>query len=355
MTSPYSGFGNDAFWSRSVASNFDAVDLARRDAPYLKHSDKIMSAGSCFAANIIPYITEAGFDYLYTERRPGIFRVPSENLSYDKFSAGYGNIYTARQLRQLLDQCLGLWQPAEEIWENDGQFIDPFRPGLRYKARSLIEFRALKQQHLNSVKAAFQQATVFVFTLGLTECWLSTADGAVFPACPGTVAGTFDQSRHAFKNLSAAEVAADLDGFITRVRGLNPDLRIILTVSPVPLVATATGRHVLSSTIYSKSALRVAAEDMINTHDNIMYFPAYEIVTGPQAPFDSFEEDRRNVSKAAVEVVMNALLRNSESGTPDAVRSDRAKKEADDADVQKLTRSIVEYECEEAMSDRRLG
>jgi hypothetical protein len=40
------------------------------------------------------------------------------------------------------------------------------------------------------------------------------------------------------------------------------DLRIVLTVSPVPLVATVTGSHVVPATIYSKSVLRIAAQEI---------------------------------------------------------------------------------------------
>ena len=59
----------------------------------------------------------------------------------------------------------------------------------------------MTRQHLDCVLAAFRQASVFVFTLGLTEAWVSRADGAVFPACPGTVAGSFDAGRHHFHNM----------------------------------------------------------------------------------------------------------------------------------------------------------
>ena len=197
-------------------------------------------------------------------------------------------------------------------WEIDGECIDPFRPGLRYRARSRTEFDLLTRQHLDCVRQAFEEATVLVFTPGLTEAWVSRADGAVFPACPGTVAGEFDASRHAFHNMSISEVIDDLNEFIREVRKLNKLLRIILTVSPVPLVATATGGHVLPATIYSKSVLRVAVDEAARANEDVTYFPAYEIVTGPQAPWDFFEPDRRNVSKAAIETVMDALLANCE-------------------------------------------
>ena len=356
-TSPYSFASDRAFWSRGVARCFEPAALMATPEKILRRGDRVMSAGSCFAANIVPYLEKSGFSYVRTETRHPLLRVPAENFGYDNFSASYGNIYTTRQLLQLLYRALDLWHPKEEAWEIDGEFIDPFRPGLRYRARSRPEFDLLTRQHLDCVRQAFEEATVFVFTLGLTEAWVSRVDGAVFPACPGTVAGEFDASRHAFHNMSVSEVAADLNEFIREVRKINSALRIVLTVSPVPLVATATGGHVLPATVYSKSVLRVAADEVLRANQDVTYFPAYEIVTGPQAPWEFFEADRRNVSKAAVETVMDALLANCEVvdslthavGVP-SVHQPTAGPVTQSG--QALAQMIANVECEEAMADQ---
>jgi hypothetical protein len=301
----------------------------------------------------VPYLERAGFYYVRTEpQHPAFSDLDTEALGYANFSAAYGNIYTARQLLHLLQRCLGLFQPAEDRWQSAGAVIDPFRPGLRYPAGSNREFDLLTAQHLRQTLASFRQADVFVFTLGLTEAWVSTIDGAVFPACPGTVAGSFDPLRHAFKNFTVAEVVTDLDQALSLLRSINPEVRVILTVSPVPLVATASGRHVLTATTYSKSVLRAAAGEIAAKDLGVTYFPAYEIVTGPQAPETFFESDRRNVSREAIDVVMGAFLASCEttgSSAPAAI-GDRV----DDAATE-ISRAIMEFECEEAMADRSAG
>lgn len=347
--SPYSTAPDRAFWSRSVARNYAPAALTGDAGPILRRGDRVMSAGSCFAANIVPYLERSGFAYVRTETQHPLLRIPPEALGYANFSAAYGNIYTSRQLLQLIERATGRFKPAEAYWEgDDGTFIDPFRPGLRYRARSVAEFDALTTQHLECVRLAIKQATVFVFTLGLTEMWMAQQDGAAYPACPGTVAGTFDPARHVFHNLTVGDVMRDLHRFIRIVRKMNPSLRIVLTVSPVPLVATATGGHVLPATIYSKSVLRAVAGELAAVLPDVTYFPAYEIVTGPQAPEDFFEPDRRNVSKAAVDTVMAALLANSETGDrPRAAEAPQARA------VQDLSRALVEAACEEEMADRR--
>jgi hypothetical protein len=355
---PYQALEPRAFWSRAVSRRFDPRDLRPGPEPLLRRDDRVMTAGSCFAANLVPPLERAGFHYLRTERRPAALRVPPENLSYDRFTAAYGNLYTARQLLQLLRRARGQWAPQEEAWETEEGVIDPFRPGLRYGAGHLDEFRALTRQHLDRVAEAFAQATVLVFTLGLTEAWVSTADGAVFPSCPGTVAGRFDPARHGFVNFDVAETVADLEAFVDEVREINPGLRLILTVSPVPLVATATGGHVLVATTYSKSVLRVAAGMVERSRPGVTYFPSYEIVTGPQAPADFFEPDRRNVSARAIRVVMDAFLAVCEAGdaAPASAPGDAPAARPDagaerDARAARIAGAIARYDCEEAMAD----
>jgi GSCFA family len=349
---PYKTAPTKAFWSRAVARDWDPTDLVSTKKPLIGRADAVVSAGSCFAANIAPYLTKAGLKYLKTEdmRHPIFDRHLHENFGYDSYSAAYGNVYTARQLLQLLRRSMGTFTPSENRWPSNSNVIDPFRPGLRFLAQSDREFDVITRAHLMRTREAFAKADVFIFTLGLTEAWVSRVDGAVFPACPGTIAGEFDGDRHAFKNFTVEETVADLNEFIVELRRANPTVRIILTVSPVPLAATATGDHVLSATIYSKSVLRVAAQQAVQQHENVIYFPAYEIVTGPQTSGGYFADDRRSVSKAGVELVMRALLSHCERD-PDASAKTVVPPVAK-ANLSALAQRISDYECEENALDR---
>ncbi|MEB3065325.1 GSCFA domain-containing protein [[Mycobacterium] zoologicum] len=347
---PYRNAPGRSFWSRSVSSGFDVRQLVDHDGPLIRPGEPVASAGSCFASNLVPFLERAGFEYLRAERRnPAFSDVHPENLGYEKFSAAYGNIYTPRQLLQLLRRCQGSFRPAEDRWHTDAGVIDPFRPGLRYHALTDAEFDMLGAQHLRAVRRVFEEAKVFIFTLGLTEAWVSRLDGAVFPACPGTVAGTFDEALHAFVNFSVDEVTSDLDAFVTELRVLNPGVRIILTVSPVPLVATATGKHVLLSSTYSKAVLRASAEEIVRRHAFVSYFPAFEIVTGPQAPDLYLEADRRSVTQEAIATVMTAFLAACDAVDEAAQVVNTEREEGDSS--RRLSRALSQAECEEAMAD----
>ena len=353
---PYMQQSDKAFWSRSVSRNFSAEDLLgeKTTGPLFDLNDKVVSAGSCFASNLIPWIEKEGLEYLRTEELPPQFEKLPENLGYRNFSAAYGNIYTARHLLQLYEQALGIRKPVEDRWHVDDLVIDPFRPGLAYPAESDAEFDLLKSAHLSAVLKAFHSASVFVFTLGLTEAWVSKVDGSVFPACPGTISGQFDETKHEFKNFTVAEVTEDITSFISLLRKHNEQVRFIITVSPVPLVATATDSHVLLASTYSKSVLRVAAQQVAKSVEGVTYFPAFEIVTGPQAPFEYFETDRRNVSEIAVAEVMKSLLHGLTSNANDSENSSSARikiKNSLGRRITEMSKRIARAECDEAMMD----
>ena len=305
MANPYSGLPDHAFWSRAVAGRApDQVRPAARPGFAIGPEDRVATAGSCFAQHISRALTARGYGYLVTEPGP-------EDRGYGVFPARFGNIYCARQLLQLFQRAYGLFEPEEGVWRTaDGRAVDPFRP--RVEPGGFADVEALladREVHLAAVRRMFETQDVLVFTLGLTEAWVSDRDGAVFPLAPGVAGGPDDATHIRPHNFSVAETVADLTAVITMARAIRPDLRVLLTVSPVPLKATFEDRHVLVSTGYSKAVLRVAAGMVGDALDRVDYFPSYEIVTGIQAGAGIWAEDLRSVTPGGVSRVMAELAR----------------------------------------------
>ena len=82
----------------------------------------------------------------------------------------------------------------------------------------------------------------------------------------------------------------------------------VMTVSPVPLTGTASGRHVLQATTYSKAVLRAVAGELAQKYDHIDYFPSYEVITNQAARGCFYEENLRSVRREGVEAVMNIFF-----------------------------------------------
>jgi hypothetical protein len=226
----------------------------------------------------------------------------------DDFSAAFGNIYTARQLHQLMLRAYGLLRPVDNAWRRpDGRWVDPFRPQM-LEMDSAEAIAAAREPHLAAVREMFEQCDVFIFTLGLTEAWLA-ADGAALPVPPGVLGITQGASEARFHNFSLDEVTRDLEAFLVDLLHVNPAVRMVLTVSPVALAATYEDRHVLVSNTLSKATLRLAAEAMRVRHGRVCYFPSYEIITAPQNLALSLEPDLRSVAPEGVARVMAVFNR----------------------------------------------
>lgn len=311
---PYRDLPEQAFWRRTVGRQGVAVDPVTMPFLQLNRTDKVATAGSCFAQHIARHLRQSGFHFLVTEpAHPIVPLEVAEAHGYGLFTARYGNIYTSLQLLQLFDRAYDTFTPMEDAWTGpDGTFIDPFRPLIQPGGfASLAELHADRRHHLACVRHAFETLDVFIFTLGLTEAWVSAEDGACFPLCPGVGGGVFDPARHLFRNLRVRDVNGHLTAFLDRLGQVNPSARVVLTVSPVPLVATASSAHVLPATIYSKAVLRAAAQEIMEDHEHVHYFPSYEIITGPQTQGRYFAPDLRQVTEEGVARVMAIFLRHT--------------------------------------------
>lgn len=355
MSNPYSKKPDYQFWRRAVsgrgATEVDPVVAV----PFgISRTDRVATAGSCFAQHISRYLQKNGFNYFVPEDKPLYSFSAPEN--YGTFSARYGNVYTVRQLWQLFQRAYGLYQPIDEAWKRtDGRYIDPFRPRIQNDGFATVEeVLADRESHLAAVRRTFEECDVFVFTLGLTEGWESTLDGAVFPLAPGTVSAVHDTGRYAFHNFTVPEMEADLDRFIGALREVNPASKVLLTVSPVALIATFEEQHALTATTYSKAALRVVAEMARRSHSLVSYFPSYEMIVGPQARSTFFEDDLREVRPEGVSHVMSVfarhyLARDVQSMPERIVEQQPSRLLRDQAEVLREVQGII---CDEEEIDR---
>lgn len=349
MSHPYSEMPGYRRWRWGVAeAPFTEFDPVVAFPFRISTGDRIATAGSCFAQHVARHLRLHGFHFLDTEPpHPLLSMATVQDFSYGVFSARFGNIYTSRQLLQLFRRAYGRFQPIDDVWQKLDRYFDPFRPSIQPNGfATLEEYTADRRQHFSAVRRMFEQADVFVFTLGLTECWISLEDGAVYPMCPGTVAGTFDPQRHVFLNLTVEDVTADFTSFVDELRAVNPGVKIVLTVSPVPLAATAIDRHVWVSTTVSKAVLRVAAERLTEL-PGVAYFPSYEIITSPSNRGAYFAEDLRSVREEGVKRVMELFFRHAGGQAEQSTNAAPTKQDAFLARMQEAVDTI----CDESRLD----
>lgn len=316
-THPYAGLPAGQHWPRAMSSVAPGHVDPVAGAPRIGRDERVATLGSCFAQHIARHLQASGCAYFVPEAAPaGLAAEAARARQYGVFSCRYGNVYTVRQALQLFDRAFGRFTPAEQAWQRaDGRWVDPFRPQVEPEGfADAAAVAAARDAHLAHVRTMFEQAHWLVFTLGLTEAWLDRRDGAAFPVAPGVSAGTYDPQAQAFANFGIDEVRADLDALIARVHALNPGCRWLLTVSPVPLMATAEPRHVWTSTTASKAVLRVACDEAERRHAHVHYFPSYEVITSPAAGGRYYADDLRQVTETGVQHVMRLFSRHCLEG-----------------------------------------
>lgn len=304
---PYKGLREQSYWSTGVRNQHFADWTDLWEPMPLRRTDRIATAGSCFAQHIGNNLARRGAHFMNMEPAPATLSDEAEarRWGFGVFSARYGNICTSRQLLQLFEEAHGMREPIDIVWERDGRYFDALRPAIDPVGQaSADDVRDLRASHLAAVKRMFADLDVLVFTMGLTEGWGCREDGTMYPVAPGTVAGEYDPDKHFFKNWTYPEIRRDMEEFWKMLKRINPAARMLLTVSPVPLAATATDDHVLVATTYSKSVLRAVAGDLARDEEDVFYFPSYEIITAPWLRGTFYDPDGRNVNQYGVDFVM---------------------------------------------------
>ena len=348
MSHPYEQMPPQAFWRKTVSAQaWGQLDFKPSTKFKLTPAMKIATAGSCFAQHMAKRLESFGLSHWVVEQAPaGVSPERARELQYGVFSARYANVYTVRQLRQLVEFAFDLRADDSPVLTDKGRCFDALRPRIQpggYDTRA--DLRADRAWHLSQVRRLFTECDVFVFTLGLTEAWVAQGSGIVFPVCPGTAAGSFDPAQHGFVNFEYPDILADLEWVRAFVAGVNPGMRWIVTVSPVPLVATATRHPVIVASSYSKAVLRAVAGRFADAHEGVEYFPSFEIISSAQSFGQYLEGDLREVSPRGVDHVMRqfseAFVEAGERGVSAAPVSVAAQAAA-----------AAQVECEELLNDR---
>lgn len=331
-TNPFANQPATSFWRTGVAEPglYGFKDLWKCSLA-LGEKPRFATYGSCFAQHISRALVQRGQNW--TDAEPAPHKTPPElakEYNYGVFSSRTANIYTAAALATWVELALNP-QGVEniDIWENDGQFRDSLRPMIEPNGfRSSESAMRMLQGTAHAFHRSIKDSDVFVFTMGLTEGFENSSTGQPYAMCPGTLAGTYDASRDVFRNYGFMDILTSMQNAIKGMQKINSEISVLLTVSPVPLTATATDDHVLLATTYSKSVLRAVAGELANSNSNVDYFPSYEIISAPPTRAQFFDPNMRTVSQYGVSLVMEHFFRGLNSDLTQNELPDPPKKKA---------------------------
>ena len=292
-----------SFDNPPVDGNFPAPEAGRFT---ISPSTPIASMGSCFAREIKRRLIQRDYNYITEETyHPASLHA----------SAAWERVYSTHCMRQIFEYTFEQWNPDLRWWlaPESKKIQDPYRRVVLYE--NLREAEADFEQHRIHSRKALEKAEVLILTLGLTEIWQDAIDGAVIclPAGPYVKEGG-DMSRYRFRVSRYGENLENLERIHEIMASRNPECKILITLSPVNLWATfRQDIDVISASCNSKATLRAAADEFTVRHENVFYFPAFEMATiyQPLSGQTYFSEGRQNfhVNKPAVKFIMRHFFK----------------------------------------------
>ncbi len=337
MANPYSNLPSKSFWKTAVSEKnaFNLENLYEKKFE-ISRADRIATAGSCFAQHVGTNLRLRGFNVVDVEPAPSyLSAAEARDGGYGIYSARYGNVYTVRQMLQLLTDARGATVRDEDFLLKNDRYIDLLRPGTESAGYdSLEEAKYNRLSHLEHVVELFSGIDVFVFTFGLTEAWINKVSGTVYPICPDTLTDT-TSGNYRFHNFTYDEIIGDFRALQALLRQSLPELRFLLTVSPVPLTATASKNHVLVATTYSKAVLRAVCGALEAESASVDYFPSFEVITASLTRGVFYEPNLRAVNPTGVSRAMAVFFGEHDRNPPAAAVGRPAATAAEDAEARK--------------------
>lgn len=269
---------------------------------------RIMTIGSCFAANIREYLAGT-FPYLLLPSYPvtlGCRQYPDAGY-LPPWDATYDTYSIRREVEHALfpvekdDRWIwnvGDW--AVRYGYPDPAFMDPYRRWV--VAEDPEEVARVREEIDRTFRDCLFEASVITLTLGLIEVWFDDRTGEAICRYPpgGPPRGVRERLR--FHVASYEENLENLRA-ACRLISEHTDASVILTVSPVPLRKTFRDLDVRVANNESKAVLRAVAGAVVREFDGVHYFPSYEIATSPEFQTGCFKEDRRHVAPEGIRII----------------------------------------------------
>ena len=301
-----------SFENPPVDGNFPAPESGRFT---ITPTTPIASMGSCFAREIKRRLVQRGYNYIVEETaHPASFHA----------SAAWERVYNTHCMRQIFEYTFEQWQPDLRWWSapETKTIQDPYRRVILYD--NLQKAEEDFDRHRRHSQRALETADVLILTLGLTEIWQDSVDGSVIslPAGPYVKEGG-DMSRYRFRVSRYTENLKNLERIHSVMAAHNANCKIIVTVSPVNLWATfRQDADVISASCNSKAILRAVADEFTVRHENVYYFPAFEMATiyQPLSGQTYFSDGRENfhINKRTVKFIMEHFFRFFTAGDSNA-------------------------------------
>ena len=239
----------------------------------IQFNDKILLCGSCFSDNI------------------------GKKLSDYKFKASFnplGIAYNPYSLSRLISHygIDGSSVKPEELWKSQGMISHRDFHSSNNKSDEVLFAHHLEKK-LDEFCDTLLTSDWLFLTLGTSWIYTHIASGDIVSNCHKLPAGAFQKSM-----IEIDDIVNELNNTFHRLLLINPDIHIVLTVSPV--------RHLKDGIIEntrSKARLIEAVHRIEQSSERISYFPSYELMMDDLRDYRFYSEDMAHPSPQAIDYI----------------------------------------------------
>ena len=253
------------------------VELPERETE-IRHSERIMLFGSCFAENIGNLLKENKF-----------------RCDVNPFGVLYNPLSIANALNQILE---GKEYEEEDLFFSGGLWHSWMHHS-DFSAPSQEEALALMNFRLAKAKENLAKADWLVMTWGTAYVYIHQEMQKVVGNCHKQPDKTFRRLM-----LNAEAFVEECRGVLKKCREVNPNLKVLFTVSPIR--HAKDGMH---GNQLSKATLLLAIDEICRTCPNCFYFPSYEIIMDELRDYRFYADDMIHLSSKSVEYIWECFSR----------------------------------------------
>ena len=277
-----------------------------RPAFKFTRDDKLFAIGSCFARGIEKALLGRKMQVLSAAPEFNSLQTVNKDVTGLGFTNKYNTFSIYNELRWVLDPQAEF--PRASIVDlGNGLVVDPHINPTLPLADAEETWR--RRRLIQSVNQRAAQCRVVIITLGLVEAWRDKHADTFLNSTPFFTLDSHPE-RYEFHVTNFSQNLANVE----RIHELlmrfgHPDVQIVVTVSPVPLMATFSDQDIVLANTYAKSLLRAVAQHWAAAHENVHYFPSYEIVMNSDRA-QTWGEDLRHVCPSVTNHIMDLFIAN---------------------------------------------
>ena len=241
----------------------------------LNPQDKIMLIGSCFTTHIGQFLSEAGFETCINP---------------------FGTLFNPHSIAQDLNFAIAPQHYDDRyIYQHENHFVS-FAHNTFFNRKKHADFLKNIENQLNNTHHFLKQAQYLFITFGTAFCYKFIERDLIVANCHKIPNQRFEKLR-----LSVDEIVAFFNSFFEWRQRENRALKVIFTVSPVRHLNDGFHKNTLS-----KSILHLAIEQLMK-HEQVYYFPAYEILNDDLRDYRYYTLDLCHPSDVAIQYIRECV------------------------------------------------